>query len=371
VRVATNYCSPLEAEMTKRIALFLLLATVMAVFTVSAGAQAITNVKGIVKDENGKPMVGATIELLNLENGRKATVKTTKIGEYYSMGMPGGNYKISLVAPDGTVIFFLNNVPLRLAIENVYDIDLAKQTALAAKDSGVTEEQRKANEKAKKNNETIKNLNVLLAQAIAQKNDKKYDEAVATMEQAATADQTHDVVFASLADAYLLDKKYPEAETAYNKALALAPPTSKDLGSYHSGLALALLRENKTELGMAECDKTAKLDPSQAGQCYFNEGAILTNQGKPDEANQAFDKAIAADPTRAEAYYQKGVNLLGKATLSKDGKMIPVPGTVEALNKYLEVAPDGRNAQAAKDLLATLGASVQTSFGTQKKSGKK
>ena len=206
--------------MTKRIALFLFLATVMAVFTVSAGAQAITNVKGIVKDENGKPMVGATIELLNLENGRKATVKTTKIGEYYSMGMPGGNYKISLIAPDGTVIFFLNNVPLRLAIENVYDIDLAKQTALAAKDSGVTEEQRKAVEKAKKNNETIKSLNALLAQAIAQKNDKKYDEAVATMEQAATADQTHDVVFASLADA--IRQYFKDSGLEANRALIAA-----------------------------------------------------------------------------------------------------------------------------------------------------
>ncbi len=121
---------------------------------------------------------------------------------------------------------------------------------------------------------------------------------------------------------------------------------------------------------MAECDKSAQVDPSQAGQCYFNEGAILTNQGKPDEANQAFDKSIAADPTRAEAYYQKGVNLIGKATLGKDGKMVPVPGTVEALNKYLQLAPDGKNAEAAKALLASLGATVETSFGTQKKNKK-
>ena len=117
---------------------------------------------------------------------------------------------------------------------------------------------------------------------------------------------------------------------------------------------------------MSECDKSAQVDPTTAGQCYFNEGAILTNQGKPDEANQAFDKAIAADPTRAEAYYQKGVNLLSKASLSKDGKMVPAPGTVEALNKYLQIAPDGKNAQAAKDLLASLGETVQTSFGTKK-----
>ena len=51
--------------------------------------------------------------------------------------------------------------------------------------------------------------------------------------------------------------------------------------------------------------------------------------------------------------------------------MVPAPGTTEALNKYLELAPDGKYAQNAKDLLASLGATVQTSFGTTKKGGKK
>ena len=72
-------------------------------------------------------------------------------------------------------------------------------------------------------------------------------------------------------------------------------------------------------------------------------GAVLTNAGKVDDAIAAFDKCIAADPARAEAYYQKGVNLLGKATLQGD-KTVPAPGTVEALQKYLEIAPTGPNA---------------------------
>jgi tetratricopeptide (TPR) repeat protein len=191
------------------------------------------------------------------------------------------------------------------------------------------------------------------------------------MEQAIAQDTTHDVVYAQLATAYFDNKKYPEAEAAYAKAIEIAPATSKSLGIYHSGLALTLAREGKADPGLAECAKTAQIDPAQAGECYYNMGAILTNQGKADDANASFDKAIAADPARAEAYYQKGVNLLSKATISKDGKMVPVPGTVEALNKYLELSPDGRNAQAAKDLLASLGTSVQTTFGSQKKSGKK
>jgi tetratricopeptide (TPR) repeat protein len=130
---------------------------------------------------------------------------------------------------------------------------------------------------------------------------------------------------------------------------------------------LALARQGKTEPAAEECQKSAQIDPPTAGECYFNVGAILTNLGKADDANQAFDKAIAADPKRAEAYYQKGVNLAGKPMpLSKDGKPVPAPGTIEALNKYLELAPDGKNAQTAKDMLAYFGTSVQTSFGNKK-----
>jgi hypothetical protein len=39
-----------------------------------------------------------------------------------------------------------------------------------------------------------------------------------------------------------------------------------------------------------------------------------------------------------------------------DGKMIPAPGTVESLEKYLTFAPNGANAQATRDLLAGMGA---------------
>jgi tetratricopeptide (TPR) repeat protein len=342
----------------------------MAVFSVSALAQTNTVVKGVCKDEAGKPIAGATVELVNLDNGRKTNLKTDARGDYYSMGISAGKYKVSLIGADGTVIYFINNVPMVLDHENIYDFDIAKLHAEDAKRSGVSDAQRKEIEKAKKENEKIKGLNALLLQAAAQKKEGNYDAAVTTLEQATAQDQTHDIIFGSLAEAYVGAKKYPEAETAYNKAIALAPPTSKAIGSYHNGLAQALLKQGKTEPAMAEYDKAAQLDPAGAGMYYFNEGAVLTNQGKVDEANQAFDKAIAAEPTRPDPYYQKGVNLLGKATLGKDGKMVAAPGTTEALNKYLELAPDGKYAQAAKDLLTSLGASVQTTFGAKKGSKK-
>jgi hypothetical protein len=61
------------------------------------------------------------------------------------------------------------------------------------------------------------------------------------------------------------------------------------------------------------------------------------------------------------------VNLIGKETIGKDGKAIAPEGTAEAFQKYLELDPTGQFAEAAKGMLASIGATVQTGFGTQKK----
>jgi hypothetical protein len=47
--------------------------------------------------------------------------------------------------------------------------------------------------------------------------------------------------------------------------------------------------------------------------------------------------------------------------------MTAPPGTAEAFNKYLELQPQGTYADAAKQMLASIGATVETSFGKGKK----
>jgi tetratricopeptide (TPR) repeat protein len=137
------------------------------------------------------------------------------------------------------------------------------------------------------------------------------------------------------------------------------------MAAYYNNLAEVYAKSNKTEDAVADYNKAAQLDPTHAGTYFFNEGAILTNTGKVDDAIVAFDKVIAADPTKAAAYYWKGVNLIGKATLKGD-KMVAPDGTAEAFQKYLELEPDGKLAQPAKDMLASIGATVETGFGKKK-----
>jgi len=218
-----------------------------------------------------------------------------------------------------------------------------------------------------------------------------FDTAITIMTEATQVDPNRDVLWALLGDAYRgsalkqtdraeKQKRLDEAVTDYNKAIDIkkkaldADPNKKPeevqrLAGYYNNLADADAKTGKVDDAVKAYIQAAQLNPQGAAGYYFNAGAVLTNAGKADDANAEFDKAIAADPTRAEAYYQKGVNLMAKATLQGD-KTIPAPGTIEAFQKYLDLAPNGPNAQNAKDLMASLGASVQTTYGTKKKTTK-
>ena len=348
--------------MKKQIVLITLLVATLAI---SAAAQMTTQIKGVAKDENGKPYVGITVTLQSTDSGRKYTLKTDKRGEFFSLGIQPGTYNV-LFQKDGQTFYTWSNYNVKLSPgekDNFLDLDMAKERAAQAKQGGMTEEQKKQAEAIQKENTKIKGLNEKLAAARAAEQANNWDQAVQIMQEAVAVDQTKGILYATLGDALTGAKKFPEAVEAYQKATALEPAK----GEYHNNLGQAYLKTNKIDEAVGEYTKAAEVDPTHAAVYYFNLGAVLTNKNKPDEANAAFDKCIAADPNKADAYYWKGVNLVAKATVDKTGKMVAPDGTSEALNKYLELQPEGPYAQGAKDLLGSIGAAVQTSFGKEKK----
>jgi|NGEPerStandDraft_6_1074524.scaffolds.fasta_scaffold12469_2 tetratricopeptide (TPR) repeat protein len=343
-------------------ALILFFFTLVLGFTLPALAQTGT-VKGYVKDDAGKPVVGAVVDMQNLDNGRKVTLKTDKSGNFFSIGVPIGTYKVA-ITQDGKPLYAIPKYPVAGGDNPDLNVDLAKERAANPQNA----EQVKKVEAAKAENAKIGNLNGMLKQAndAMTANPPNWDQAIQVLTQATQQDQTHDLLFGRLGDAYLGAKKYPESIDAYNKAIAL----DANKAAYHNNMAQALAKSNQTDKAIAEYDTAAKLEPASASTYFFNEGAVLTNTGKVDDAIVAFDKVIAADPTKADAYYWKGVNMVGKAKTGADGKFEAPAGTAEAFNKYLELAPDGKYADPAKQMLQTIGAPVTTSYGSQKKSGK-
>jgi tetratricopeptide (TPR) repeat protein len=358
-----------------------------------ASAQA--TVRGLCTDVDGKPITGAVVHLIDVDTGRKYDLKTNGKGEYFSLGIAAGKYNATLLK-DGKEVFHLNGVQVG-ADEVVLDFDLKK--ALAAT-GGVTPEQLKAqqeqNEKVSKENMTIKALNEKLAAAKQLGDAGDLDGAVKTLTEATQMDASRDILWAQLGyytlgasakqtDNAAKSKGYEDAFNDYQKALDLkqkaldadpskkTPDANKVLASYYNNLGKAAASNGKTDEAVKAYNQAIQLDPSSAAKSYFNLGATLTNantKGDPQMAKaalDAFEKAIAADPAMADAYYQKGTILIGQATLGKDNKMSAPPGTAEAFQKYLELKPTGPHAEEAKAMLLAVGATVETSYGTQKK----
>ncbi len=350
-------------------------------------------VKGVCKDAEGNPIADAVVVWANQNNGQRYPLKTNKKGEYFSLGIAAGSYTVTLYknaddAKANKELFHFGKVPVTLD-ENTLDFDLKKQATEAAKGQGLTPEQLKAQQEAQekhaKEATTVKALNEKLAAAKTASDAGDFDTAIASLTAANEIDASRDLVWFKLADAYRMSvakqtdpeekkKRLNSAVEAYQKAVTLKqaatnekdPNATKTLAAYYNNLAEAYSKAGKTDDAVKTYQQAADADPSAAAQYYYNMGAVLTNAGKGDAAIAAFDKCIAADPTKADAYYQKGVNLIGKATLQGD-KTIAPPGTAEAFNKYLELQPTGPYADVAKQMLATIGAPVETSFGTKKK----
>jgi tetratricopeptide (TPR) repeat protein len=359
----------------------------------------ITAIEGEVKGEDGKELVGAVIKLDRTDITAHYKTKTDKKGHYFYNGLPLGNYTISVEVDGKEVDKRSARSKLGDPTDVSFDLQASKQSRDAQQaalqqaatsgqvtkemERGMTAEQKAALEKTLKEREgqlkQHKELNdafnvgmTAMATAAAAptpaERQKGYEDAVQSLTKASEVGATELAVWANLADAYMklaatktgaeFDADAQKGLDAYGKAIALKPEDA----ATHNNYALALVQAKKIPDAQAELTKAAQLDPANAGKYYYNLGAVLTNANQADAAADAFQKAIAADPNYADAYYQYGVYLVGKAALGADGKVTPVPGTVEAFQKYLALAPTGQFAQPAKDMLTTLNASVDVSY---------
>ncbi len=357
-------------------------------------AQASGTVKGVCKDAQGNVVPDAIVVWANMDNGQKYTLKTNKKGEYFSLGLTPGKYLVTLYknADDEKANKEMDHVKgFQVQLdEYTLDLDVKKEMESTAKGQGLSPEQVKAMQEAQakqaKETNTVKSLNEKLNAAKTAADAGDYDTAIASLTEATQMDATRDLIWFKLGDYYRMSapkqtdpaekqKRLNSAVDSYQKAVDLKravtndkdPNAAKNLAAYYNNLADAYAKAGKVDDAVKTYELSAQSDPGSAAQAYYNIGAVLTNAGKADAAIVAFDKCIAADPTKADAYYQKGVNLLGKATLQGD-KTIPAPGTVDAFQKYLEIAPTGPNAENAKALLASIGSKVETTYGTKKKS---
>lgn len=358
----------------------------VALVAVLPAAAQMSGITGKVTGVDGKPLPGAMVVFTRTDIAGHYQVKTDKKGHYGHYGLPMGTYDLALFGPDGKQLYKLNKVITHPGDPQNIDINLQKEAqahqqmasqmqqqmaagAAPAVPKGMSKadaaKYKAAIEKQQAEIKKVGQLNTLLTQNKTFADAGQWTQAVATMEQAVALDQTHDILYANLGQDYVGAKQYDKAVEAYQKAIALKPA---DPG-YYINLGNAYSKGGKNDEAAAQFAKAAQLDPANAKMAYFNEAAVLYNGGKMDEAFTAVNNLLQADPNNAMGWYLKGQILLGKAAVDpKTGTPIPVPGTVEAFQKYLALAPTGPYAEGVKQTVAMLTSTVQTNY---KKTGRK
>ena len=354
---------------------------------------------GKATQRDGTPCVKCQVLIERQEIKGNYHVNTNKKGEYTYIGLPLGTYKITLKSATGETLYYIED-KVGMGDPKEVNFDLPK---LAAEDQkrpqseggsrpaasanpgapaagpvpganggapqqGAPQQQaQQTQQQQQQEQQQFASLKAGFEQGKAAYDQKNYTEAAADFEKAlpmAKDAKNQLVILSRLADSYGKAKQYDKAIDNFQKALALNPNDAE----LHNALGNTYAEMNKTAEAQAEFQKSAQLDPAAASRAYFNLGAIMYNQGKMDEAAEAFKKATEANPQYADAYFLEGRALMAKLTLdAKTGKVIPAPGTQEALETYLKLAPTGANAADAQAMLQTITGTVDTQYKKAKK----
>jgi tetratricopeptide (TPR) repeat protein len=230
----------------------------------------------------------------------------------------------------------------------------------------MTKEQQKADAaRVKAENEKIASMNdvILKYQAAAQAGN--WPEAQKQLQQLLVADPntTRWEFYQALANAQDHNNEEANALRSLDKGIEIAQgivsgKTPKDPrnpnfdpGKAKAGISQMLMTEGTVYSKLGNPELAAPLfaqaaqDNPNPGVAYYNLCVTQYNASKFDEAATTCDKALTADSSRADTWYIKG------SALYKSGKAENKKPAVEALNKYLQLDPNGQYATEAKGML--------------------
>ncbi len=304
--------------------------TVLA-FALPAAAQT-GIIKGTVKDAKGKPVEGAKISI-DYTGGMNThfEVTTDKRGEYVRVGLQSGPYKVTAEKEGlgGQVL----ETRVRIGNSSTVDFVLGPGGKVAPPSK---EELAKSAELAK-----------VFDEGVAASKAGNTDEAIAKFTRAAELNpKCSDCVY-NLGFAYAQRKDYVQAEAAYKTAIEIKPSYAEA----YNGLANIYNAQHKFDEAAAASAKATELSSADTAggvtggnvNSMYNQGVILWNGGKFEDAKKQFEAVIKVDANHADAHYWLGMALVNENN---------IPAAVPEFETYLKLAPEGPNAATAKAIVA-------------------
>lgn len=300
------------------------LAILIAVLVVSVGSSAFAQgrVSGVVKDEAGKPIDGATIVAKNAQAvPPEFTSRSDDKGRWSMIGLQNGSWLFTASADGYAPVDFRTAVSY-LRANSPIEFKLAKGTP------GIT-----PGANAKELQGELKAADALMAAS-------QWSEAIAAYKALLAKAPALSMLNLQVAQAYRQMKDWDNAIAAYQEVLKTDPSMERVIielgGTYMQKGDLAKADELLTAAGN---------NPNADREVYYNVGEVKFASGFADEAATWYQKAADKDPTWSKPLFK-----LGLVALNKGDKA----GTIAMMEKVIAADPDSPEAAQAKGLIEQL-----------------
>jgi tetratricopeptide (TPR) repeat protein len=302
------------------VGVFALLITTIAGSALAQGSRVV----GIVKDETGQPVKGATLSLENPDAiPRNFTATSDERGRFAVLGLKAGEWSIVAQAPgflpDATRVLVRVTTP----VAPTFTLRRAPQPPPSVL-----------------GNVGAKDLQTELKTAAQQFEAQQWDQAIATYKNILGRAPALTVLELQIGAAYRNKKDYDNAVAAYNDLLK-ADPTSD-----RARVGLALTYMEKGDLATAESTLTAAADAQGASkELLYSLGEIEAARGKPEAAVTWYQKASTTDPN-----WGKPLLKLGQSALQRGDRA----NAATLMQRVVAVDPSSAEAAQARTVIEQL-----------------
>ena len=303
------------------------LAALLVAATASVAAAQTGRIGGVVKDESGQPIKGATITAENpAASPSSFTATTDDKGRFSIIGLRTGTWKFTAQAPGfGPEV---GQLPVQ---------------TIGAPNPPLTFTMKKGGPPGAPGalgGMAAKDLQGDLAAADALYNGQKWDEAIASYRAIMVKAPSLSVINLQIAAAYRNKKDYDNAIVAYNDLLKVDPSNEK------AKVGIGMTNLEKGDLKAAEETLSAAAAGSTATrEVFYNLGEVKFAKGEPEEAAKWYQKAVDTDPTWGKPLFKLALVQLNKG--DKDG-------TVKLMEKVIAIDPTSPEATQAKAVIEQL-----------------
>jgi len=316
---------------------------------------------GTISDFDGNPWANLPVKIKS-DQGTVTEAKTGPDGKFSFTGLRNGKYTFSVQPPQMAQPF---DVPVQVSGDSAPPLNLNFKEILEKQNPEAAAKYRQQQQEQKKfqgmKEQFAKGVALLDQERTASADAKKApadqrdaakakvtdlsNQAVAAFQDGLKAAPEKDpnihLFWARMGEAYDLAGRNDEAVNAYQQAVAAKP----DNASYYNNLGNALARSGKIDDAKAAYTKSAELDPQNAAMAWRNFGISLYSVDRKVEAVEPLKKATELDPKNAQAWYLLATCMMSDPSVFKTSgdkiEVHPLPGTVEAYQKAIDLDPTG------------------------------